>query len=929
MNISLWKKLIMIACLVVSNHALAIPDYSVNQNPMPGAQVTSTYDHNAGGRGVTPYYGYYVSEFPSLNDYGDIAGRTDVANSSDPMVEGSTSGQAAVWKNGVVKNVAFKRSGSCRDVDGDGNADASSCGSRALAINNLGKAGGSSHVSIAGQDSYFEQNMSWWPSSEGEYDMGGSRELSFYTISQSQIEDINNQSNVVGIGITTGGAGPQDGLAHGLVKINGAVDYIGIHKQYSRAHALNESNTVTGAILWNDTDDYTSGVSTTLKAYTWLSGELNVAQDGNTDPAYMSEGFDINDSGLVVGQMGRSNNIRPFKWSSPNGSLEDLGTLGGSQGVARSVNNAGVVVGWANTTEGATHGFIYENGVMHDLNDYASGASGFVIVDAYSINEIGQILVRAHNASTNQNQYWLLTDPDSLPSSPPEPLPDTVEITSMGAFGGKRDETPIKIMADGEGNTISIGYYNVQPPNYYWTDVTVDFDPSSAEDLFVSKRKGVYIQKLDVDGSYLWTKQLSYYGSSTVDDLFVEPDGSFHLVGSVFNRSNIDLNPDPDVSENPRKSYSDYHATFRASYSSSGELVSSAILRGSSIGATRAVSVTVDDSKNIYVVYHKDTGGGIKPSYDYLTRTWLPGPDIDFDPSDGTAYVELYYSRPAIIVTKTSRNADNSEQLEWAKSMSSTGRYWPYKRYNKYDTDYAYIRSLSIAVPAVAGEGPMLAFSYRGGINFQVVDSNLGLVGESQIVDTEGVFRSGFIRMSESGGPSVLWMDSGSSGWHTKVKLARGADYFGMLLGVGSVTSSLIHGVATEAGVNHIYRALAGQNHGVSINQQGDIYTSGYVGDTVNFDTTGYDVQGYRANFITKINGDGSYGWTITHDFNGASSGFSSVAIDRFDNVTAVGRIDGSGSYDQNGDLIPVIRSSGGYINFKDVLLTRVAPVQQ
>jgi len=527
--------LITFGSLLASNQVMAVPDYSVDQNPMPGAQVTTTYNHNAGGWGITSAYGYYVTEFPSLNDYGFIAGRTDVANSPHPMIKGRSSGQATVWINGLTHNMTFFNE--CRDVNGDGVADASACGSRALAISNHGQVGGSINVNRPAVDSYFERSTSWWPDRTGDYNKGDrARPLSAYTPSQSQIQDINNQSNVVGTGITPGGAGPQDGLVHGVVNINGDQDYIGIQSQWSRAHALNENNLVIGAVIWNDTDDYSSGVSP-LKAYTWLAGELNVVQDGITDPAHMSEGFDVNDSDLVVGHMGWRNNIRAFKWASPNGSLEDLGTLGGAQSAARSVNNAGTIVGWADIADGSKHAFIYENGIMYDLNDYVSGDSGFVIVDAYSINEIGQILVRAQK-SGSQNQYWLLTDPDSLPSTPPEPEPAPVNVESMGVFGGTDDDRPLKIMADAEGNTISIGYYN---ESYYIhaqnRALTIDFDPSLAEDIqTVNKQEGVYIQKLDANGNYLWTKRLpgqSMGDGTKINDLFVEPDGSFHIVGTI------------------------------------------------------------------------------------------------------------------------------------------------------------------------------------------------------------------------------------------------------------------------------------------------------------------------------------------------------------------------------------------------------------
>ncbi len=899
MNTDARMTAIAFGCLLASSQALAVPNYSINENPMPGAQVTTTYSHNAGGRGITPYYGYYVTEFPSLNDYGHIAGRTDVENSPSLMIKGSTSGQAAVWKDGVIKNIKFGND--CRDVDGDGEADASACGSRALTISNLGLVGGSTHVNMSGRDSYFESTMSWWPGSEGEYDGSGGGSSLLQSLSQSQIEDINNQSNAVGIGITAGGAGPQDSRAHGLVNIAGVNKwYIGMHNQTSSAHALNENNIVTGGIVWNEADDYTSGAPTSLKAYTWHADELTVVQDGITDPTFASEGYDINDSALVVGHMGYSGNVQAFKWASPNGSLEELGSLGGSNSVARSVNNAGTIIGWASTSSGATHGFIYENGSMYDLNDYAVGAPGFVIVDAYSINESGQVLVRASNASTGENQYWLLTDPSSPPPTPPEPQAEAVEITSMAIFGGTGTEQPIKVMADGFGNTISVGYYN-KDVTYYLGDKAIDFDPSSSEDVIESTGQGVYIQKLDANGNYLWTKLLRGHRlggyHARITDLFVESDGSFHLIGWKTYFGSLDINPDPNVTVRLENGYGK-NVSFRATYSSTGELVSSVRLT-EFIATITAKSVAVDAAKNIYMVY--SSGGG-------------QGVDLDFDPGPGVANVKLEQGRPAIVVTKTSRDSSGIEKLEWVKSMSSVGkRNWR----NQYEDGYARISSLSIAAPAVADEGPMLAFTYMGAINFQVMDSNLGLIGASQPVGTSTEFSSGFIRMTESGGPSALWVDPESYNWGV-VKLVRSGDHFGLLLRAGTTTSRLLHGVAADTVENHNYRSLAGRAYGIDISQQGAVYTSGWVSGSANFDPSGYDVQGNTPSFVTKINTDGSYGWTSTYQLGRHNT--SSVATDRFGNITVIDSVYGE-PMDQDGNILSSKRSY-------NVRITRMAPVQ-
>ena len=53
--------------------------------------------------------------------------------------------------------------------------------------------------------------------------------------------------------------------------------------------------------------------------------------------------------------------MRAFLYS--DGQVQDLGTLGGTQSVARSINDADQVVGEANTDgDAATHAFLYSDG---------------------------------------------------------------------------------------------------------------------------------------------------------------------------------------------------------------------------------------------------------------------------------------------------------------------------------------------------------------------------------------------------------------------------------------------------------------------------------------------------------------------------------------------------------------------------------------
>jgi probable HAF family extracellular repeat protein len=96
-----------------------------------------------------------------------------------------------------------------------------------------------------------------------------------------------------------------------------------------------------------------------------------------------------NDFGTVVGYSYPAGNLQidPFVYNS--GTITDLGTLGGVGGfsVAKAVNDDGTIVGDSITAGGAPHAFIYANGVMTDM-----GTLGGTMAYAHGINSSGTIV---------------------------------------------------------------------------------------------------------------------------------------------------------------------------------------------------------------------------------------------------------------------------------------------------------------------------------------------------------------------------------------------------------------------------------------------------------------------------------------------------------------------------------------------------------
>jgi probable HAF family extracellular repeat protein len=81
--------------------------------------------------------------------------------------------------------------------------------------------------------------------------------------------------------------------------------------------------------------------------------------------------------------------VRAFIWS--NGVMTDLGTLGGSTGQAYALGNGGRVVGYADTSTGSPHGFLFtlnSAGNVSSRTDLGAGSGAYSY--AWAINSLGQ-----------------------------------------------------------------------------------------------------------------------------------------------------------------------------------------------------------------------------------------------------------------------------------------------------------------------------------------------------------------------------------------------------------------------------------------------------------------------------------------------------------------------------------------------------------
>jgi probable HAF family extracellular repeat protein len=152
----------------------------------------------------------------------------------------------------------------------------------------------------------------------------------------------------------------------------------------------------------------------------------------------------MNSSGQVTGTSSLTGDLIAHAFLYSNGKLNDLGALPGFQTtIATGINDQGQVVGWA-TNPGSSGndmaGFLYKNGVMTNLNSLIDPKSGWTILAAESINDLGQILATGYNPSllgvNGSGEGYVLLTPSDL-AAPGDPAYVTIvpEPSSLAVFG--------------------------------------------------------------------------------------------------------------------------------------------------------------------------------------------------------------------------------------------------------------------------------------------------------------------------------------------------------------------------------------------------------------------------------------------------------------------------------------------------------------
>jgi probable HAF family extracellular repeat protein len=230
-------------------------------------------------------------------------------------------------------------------------------------VNDAGQVTGTSPTAAGSLDAFL------WDATNGMQDLGALVPGGF-----SMGLALNSSGHVAGFG----NVDPYPSQ-HAFIYVDGTMTDLGtLGGAYSNAWGVNNLDQVVGeASVPGDSE---------FHVFLWDSGQMT---DLGTLGGPFAGGTGINDAGQIVGFSRDSNFVsHAFLWDSTNG-IQDLGTLGGPQSNATAINACGQVTGASDTLDGRTHAFIWDS--INGMQDIGT-ISGFQTSVARAINDSGQVV---------------------------------------------------------------------------------------------------------------------------------------------------------------------------------------------------------------------------------------------------------------------------------------------------------------------------------------------------------------------------------------------------------------------------------------------------------------------------------------------------------------------------------------------------------
>jgi probable HAF family extracellular repeat protein len=261
---------------------------------------------------------------------------------------------------------------------------------------------------------------------------------------------VNNGGEVVGISTVdtrldpfASAFGPFSSATHAFIWKNGVMRDLGTlggPDSFVASGCNNQrAELLAGSSYLNSTPNPATGLPT-MDPFLWKNGTM-------TDLGTLGGTFGFsqcaNNSGQVIGQSNLAGDVisHPFLWEE--GVLKDLGTLGGDNGFPYWINDAGEIVGKTDLPGGQVfHAFLWRKGTMTDLGSLATNSAAFAINSKHQIvgrSRIGATSVHAtlwENGGPIIDLNTLIPANASLQLEEADGINDRGEIVGLGAPPG-------------------------------------------------------------------------------------------------------------------------------------------------------------------------------------------------------------------------------------------------------------------------------------------------------------------------------------------------------------------------------------------------------------------------------------------------------------------------------------------------------------
>jgi probable HAF family extracellular repeat protein len=214
---------------------------------------------------------------------------------------------------------------------------------------------------------------------------------------------INASGNIVGYNYYNGGNPHACFISNNVSKTMPGISSAPV----SFASDINNSNHIVG-------DALLPGQSS-RHAYLYADGSVkDLGTLGGTAGSYSSYATAINNNEQIVGASLTTSNVARHAFIYSNNHMTDLGALTGAGGesVAYAINDRGVAVGYSMTTNNVQHACVYTDGSVRDLNGLVINQnSGWTLQTAWSINNAGKIVGVEVNSSGASHAFLLTPIP--------------------------------------------------------------------------------------------------------------------------------------------------------------------------------------------------------------------------------------------------------------------------------------------------------------------------------------------------------------------------------------------------------------------------------------------------------------------------------------------------------------------------------------